>query len=121
MLNELNEIIESDDEEEGKEKLYAFIDKWGRLYRFIRILEHKADNYTYFLRFPKKIRSYFRTSNYMERCFKELKDYIRIRGYFQSEESANKFLYIFFKQKDEKYKARRLRYADILREALERY
>jgi len=39
----------------------------------------------------------------MERCFKELKDFLRIRGYLQSEESAEKFLYIFFKDRDEKY------------------
>ena len=32
--------MESKDEEVGKEKLYAFIDKWGRLYKFIR--EYKA-------------------------------------------------------------------------------
>ena len=38
----------------------------------------------------------------MERCFKELKDYIRIRGFFQNEVSAEKFLYLFFNDKNSK-------------------
>lgn len=39
-------------------------------------------------------------------------------GYFQSEESAEKFLYVFFKDKDEKYRSRSLRYSDEIQEAL---
>jgi len=38
----------------------------------------------------------------MERCFKELKDYIRVKGFFQNEVSAEKFLYLFFKDKNSK-------------------
>jgi len=52
----------------------------------------------------------------MEKLYKELKDCIRIRGYFQSEQSADKFLYLFFNEKNEKYLSRRLGYSDILME-----
>ncbi len=55
----------------------------------------------------------------MERCFKELKDSFRIRGYFHSENSADKFLYIFFKDKDSKYQERKLRYSEVIREVFE--
>ena len=54
----------------------------------------------------------------MERLFKELKDYIRVRRYFQSEKSADKFFYLFFTQKNEKYLSRRIAYSDILNEVL---
>jgi len=52
----------------------------------------------------------------MERLFKELKGYIRIRGYFQSEESADKFLYLFFSKKHEKFLSRRLIYSEVIEE-----
>ncbi|BBB33275.1 conserved hypothetical protein [Thermotomaculum hydrothermale] len=97
--------------EEGKTKLLAFIEKWKKIYRFLKNIKAKVDNYTFFLLAPDEIRSYFRTTNWMERCFKELKDYIRIRGFFQNEQSAEKFLYIFFTDKNEKYQSRSLRYS----------
>ena len=116
ILKELNQIMDCKDEKEGKEKMRLFVEKWRRIYRSISNLKNKIDNYTHFLKFPNKIRSYFSTTNWMERLSKELKDYTRIRGYFQSEKSADKFLYLFFSQKNEKYLSRRLRYSDILME-----
>ena len=50
----------------------------------------------------------------MERLFKELKDYLRVRGFFQNEISAEKFLYVFFKEKSERYENRSLKYSDIV-------
>ena len=111
MLLELEDIINSENSKEGKEKLELFIEKWRKIYRFLNNLESKKDNYTYFLLAPKEVRSYFRTSNWMERCFKELKDYIRVRGFFQNEESAEKFLYVFFKDKNSRLMARSLRFS----------
>ena len=111
MLIELEEIINSENRKEGKEKLELFIEKWRKIYRFLNNLENKKDNYTYFLLAPKDVRSYFRTTNWMERCFKELKDYIRVRAYFQNEESAEKFLYLFFKDKNSRLSSRRLRFS----------
>ena len=116
ILNELDEIINSKDESEGKAKMEIFIDKWSRVYRSISNLRSKITDYTHFLKYPDKIRSYLRTTNWMERLFKELKGYTRIRGYFQSEESADKFLYLFFSKKHEKYSSRRLRYSEVIEE-----
>ncbi len=58
------------------------------------------------------------SNQYLERCLKELKDYIRVRGYFHSEQSAEKFLYFFFNEKSTKYKNRRLRYSNLIEEVL---
>ena len=116
ILKELDEIIDSKDEEEGKQKMRVFIEKWGKNYRSISNLKGKVDNYTHFLRFPDKIRSYLRSTNWMERLFKELKDYLRTRGYFHSERSADKFLYLFLSRKHEKYSSRRLRYFGVIQE-----
>lgn len=44
----------------------------------------------------------------------ELKDYLRVRGFFQNELSADKFLYVFFKEKSERYENCSLRYSDIV-------
>ena len=64
-----------------------------------------------FFKYSCKLRNYFSRTNWIERCF-ELKDNIRISGYFYSKESANKFLYIFFRDKNLKYQ-RKLRYLNI--------
>jgi transposase-like protein len=117
ILKELEYIFESETEEEAKDRLIAFINKWSKLYRYFNNIRDKINNYTYFFKFHPKVRSYFRTTNWLERCFKELKDNIRVRGYFHSEESANKFLYIFFNDKSLKYQQKKLRYSDILEEA----
>ncbi len=82
ILRELNDIMNADSIEEGKRKMKDFIEKWRTFYRFFANLEKKINNYTCFLKFHKDIRSYFRTTNWIERCFRQLKDYIRVRGYF---------------------------------------
>jgi transposase-like protein len=116
ILKDLEEVLDANTEEEGRERLQSFIDKWSKLYRYFNNLRGKLKNYCYFFKFHPKVRSYFRTTNWLERCFKELKDNIRVRGYFHSEASANKFLYLFFSDKNLKYQNRKLRYADILEE-----
>jgi transposase-like protein len=113
ILRELEYIFES---ETKKDRLSVFIEKWNKLYRYFNNLRGKIDNYTYFFKYSRKLRSYFSTTNWIERCFKEIKDNIRIRWYFHSEESANKFLYIFFRDKNLKYQ-RKLRYLNIFEEA----
>jgi len=88
---------------------------WSKLYRYFNNLRGKIDKYTYFFKYSRKLRSYFSTTNWIERCFKE-KDNIRIRWYFYSKESENKFLYIFFRDKNLKYQ-KKLRYLNIFEEA----
>ncbi|MCB4205610.1 IS256 family transposase [Deferribacterales bacterium Es71-Z0220] len=117
ILKELEYVFESKTEDEAKSRLLAFINKWSKLYRYFNNLRNKINNYSYFFKFHPKVRSYFSTTNWLERCFKELKDNIRVRGYFHSEESANKFLYLFFSDKSLKYQQRKLRYSHILEEA----
>ena len=117
ILRELNEVMNSDSIDEGREKMERFIEKWSRFYRFLGNLGKKVNNYTYFLRFHRDIRSYFRTTNWLERCFKELKDYIRVRGYFHTEGRAEKFLYLFFSDKGLKYRSRKLKYSELIEEA----
>ncbi len=46
LLMELEEIINSENSKEGKEKLNLFIEKWKKIYRFLINLEGR--NYTYF-------------------------------------------------------------------------
>ncbi|ADR18111.1 IS256-like element ISCni1 family transposase [Calditerrivibrio nitroreducens] len=118
ILKELEYVFESKNEDEAKSRLQAFINKWSKLYRYFNNLRDKINSYCYFFKFHPKLRSYFSTTNWLERCFKELKDNIRIRGYFHSEESANKFLYLFFSDKSLKYNERKLKYSNIIEETL---
>ncbi len=50
------------------------------------ILPERKKDYLFLNLFPEKIRSYFCTTNWLERSLKELKDQLRIIGYMQSEE-----------------------------------
>ena len=59
ILRELEYIFESKTENEAKDRLLAFINKWSKLYRYFNNLRGKIDNYTYFFKFPYKLRSYF--------------------------------------------------------------
>lgn len=116
ILKELEYVFESSTEEEAKRRLILFVEKWSKLYKYFKNITEKIENYTHCFKYNEKIRSYFRTTNWLERCFKELKDNIRIRGYFQTETSANKFLYYFFEQKNIKYIERKLRYSNLIEE-----
>ena len=117
ILKELNQIMEAKTQEKAELLMNEFIDKWSKLYKSLNSLKSKVKNYTHFSNLNEKIKVYFSTTNWMERCFKELKDPLRIRGYLHSEDSAEKFLYLFFKDKDEKYSSRKLRYSEYLMEA----
>ncbi len=97
---ELDNVLDSDTQEEAKEKMKTFIEKWSRLYRHIINLKPKIENYLHFFRFPKNVRVYFRTTNWMERCFKELKDYLRIRGYMHSSKECGKIPIPLFHRKE---------------------
>lgn len=117
ILKDLEYVFESETENEAKERMIQFIDKWSRLYKYFNNLRSKVENYTYCFKYDPKIRSYLRITNWLERCFKELKEYIRIRGYFRCEDSAGKFLYLFFSDKNIQYQQRKLRYYSIIEEA----
>ncbi len=106
LLMELEEIINSENSKEGKEKLNLFIEKRKKIYRFL-----SNQKLHLFSSCTKKVKSYLRTTNYMERCFKKLKDYIRIKGFFQNEVSAEKFLYLFFNDKNSRLSSRSLRFS----------
>ena len=117
ILRDLEYVLTSPDEETARERLEKFISKWSKLYRYFNNLKKKVNNYCYFFKLPPKLRSFFYTTNWIERCFKELKDRIRIRGYFQNEASADKFLYLFFKEKNDKYLQKKIKYSYLLEEA----
>ena len=52
ILKELNEIIKAENPSEGAKRLKEFIDKWSRIYRFMRNLEEETKHYTHFFKSP---------------------------------------------------------------------
>ncbi len=65
-----------------------------------------------------RIREFISKWSKIYRSFKELKDQLQIRGYMQSENSADKFLYLYFKDKGDRLSSRKLRYSEVLIEVL---
>jgi len=51
ILKELEYVLESKDQQEVKERLLAFINKWSKIYKYFNNLRDKVNNYTYFLSF----------------------------------------------------------------------
>jgi putative transposase len=57
IMKDLEYVLTSPDEETGRKRLEEFIAKWSKLYRFLKYLRKKVNNYCYFLKFPFQLRS----------------------------------------------------------------
>ncbi len=64
------------------------------------------------------MRSYFSTINRFEKSVKELKRPDAMRCYVQAEKSTERFLYLYFKDKNERLSGIKLRYSELVIEDL---
>jgi len=62
-----------------------------------------------FMKLPPQIRSYVYTTNALERFIKEIKRRLKTMEMLPSPQSAEKFLYLIIKDKNEKYLQRKLK------------
>ena len=93
---ELKKIKESKNFDEGIEKFNQLCNNYaGRYKEYMKYLERKAEEYLAFLRFDEEIRKYIYTTNVVENFNTGLeKERIRLGGYFQSQEVADRIVFL---------------------------
>lgn len=85
-------------------RLESFANKWGKLYRHIRLLPQKEDISYYFtyLQFDYRVRRMIYTTNWIERFNKSCRRTLKIRNSFPSPEAALALITSVAIEKEEK-------------------
>ena len=86
---DVNAIWYAEDEKHALEKAREFVEKYGRKYEAATrcLIECLPDCLTFY-RFPKKYWRHMRTSNLLERTFREVRRRTKVIGRFPTEKSA---------------------------------
>jgi transposase-like protein len=101
-------VLDPDNKNHTKElalaKLDEFTNKWGKIYRHIKLLPHKEDISFYFnfLMYDVNVRRMIYTTNWIERFNKSCKRTLKIRNSFPSPESALALITSVAIEKEEK-------------------
>ena len=64
--------------------------------KVVRCLEDDFDKLIPVFSFPENIRKMIRTTNVIERCFREVRRRLKVMGYFQNSKSADRIVYSLF-------------------------
>lgn len=79
--------------------------KWQeRIPRAVKCLEDDFDRLIPVFGFPEKIRKMIRTTNVIERCFREVRRRLKVMGYFQNSKSSDRIIYALFSYFNSKWK-----------------
>lgn len=107
---EWKEIFNVNTKEEAEKLFSLFREKWRKVYpRLVSNLEDKKEDLFTYLELPKEIRKMVYTNNVLERLFKEIKRRLKSMEMFQSESSAEKYLYVLLQEQNERFESRKLK------------
>jgi len=71
--------------------------RWqSKIPRAVNCLEKDFDRLIPVFEFPKNIRKMIRTTNVIERCFREVRRRLKVMGYFQNSKSCDRIIYAIF-------------------------
>jgi len=78
--------------------------KWQKLIpKAVKCLEDDFDRLIQIFEFPEEIRKMIRTTNVIERCFREVRRRLKVMGYFQNSKSCNRIIYALFEYYNSKW------------------
>ena len=101
----LKDIYYADSRSEAKKSLQVFVEMWKKTYpKVTSFWENNFEHLTNFMSLPSMLRRYVYTTNWVERLHKEIKRRIGVMEQFQNEASAEKILYVLYKEQNERYK-----------------
>ena len=75
--------------------------------RGVACLERDFDRLIPFFEFDSSLHKIIRTTNVIERCFKEVRRRLTVMGYFQNSQSCNRIVYALFNYFNSKWKRNR--------------
>jgi transposase-like protein len=78
--------------------------KWQKLVpRAVKCLQDDFHRLIAVYEFPQEIRKMIRTTNVIERCFREVRRRLRVMGYFQNYKSCNRIIFSLFEYFNSKW------------------
>ncbi|MFQ6052452.1 MAG: IS256 family transposase [Candidatus Hydrothermarchaeota archaeon] len=109
MVEDLRTIYRVDSQEEAKKNLKAIRDKWKKFYpRLFNSWEEHIEDLMAHLSFPKFLRKYLYTTNWIERVNKELRKMVKTKNSLPTEDAAKNLLYYKVKDLTYRYEQRRV-------------
>lgn len=109
MAEDLRTIYRVDKLDQAKTNLEAVKDKWKKYYpRLFRSWEQNLEDLMAHLAFPKFLRKYLYTTNWLERVHKELRKMVRTKNSLPTEDSAKNLLYYKIRDLNNKYEEKRI-------------
>ena len=70
----------------------------------VNCVEKDFDKLIPVFEFPENIRKMIRTTNVIERCFREVRRRLKVMGYFQNSKSCDRIIYAIFNYFNTKWK-----------------
>ena len=109
MVDDLKTIYRVEKFEEAKKNLEAVKNKWKKYYpRLFNSWEENLEDLMSFLAFPRFLRKYLYTTNWLERVHKELRKMVKTKNSLPTEEAAKNLLYFKIRDLVRKYEEKRL-------------
>jgi putative transposase len=109
MAEDLRTIYQVKTLEEAQSNLEAVKEKWAESYpRLFKSWEEHLENLMAHLAFPKFLRKYLYTTNWLERINKELRKMVKTKNSLPTEKAAKNLLYFKIRELNDKYEDRRL-------------
>ena len=109
MAEDLRDIYRVDSIEEARRNLEAVREKWDKSYkRLLDSWESNLESLMAHLAFPRYLRRFLYTTNWLERMNKELRKMVKTKNSLPTEESAKNLLYFKIRAINDKYEGRRL-------------
>jgi putative transposase len=109
VAEDLRTIYRVDSLDQAKKNLKAVKDKWETNYpKLLNSWEDHLEDLMAHLAFPKFLRKFLYTTNWLERINKELRKVVKTKNSFPTEKSVRNLLYFKIRDLNEKYEERRV-------------
>jgi transposase-like protein len=109
MAEDLRTIYRTDTLSEARENLSAVKKKWQKIYpRLFSSWEEHLEDLMAHLAFPKFLRKYLYTTNWLERVHKELRKMVKTKNSLPTEDAAKNLLYYKIKDLTYYYEKKRM-------------
>lgn len=109
VADDLRSIYSAESYEQAKERLEKIKEKWVKIYpRLFTTWEEKLKYFMTFLEFPKGIRKFMYTTNWIERLNKEFRKVLKNKNSMPTEDSVRNLLYLKVKDLTFKWQGQKL-------------
>jgi transposase-like protein len=110
VLSELKRVYTAENKRKAVSVYKAWRRHWQKEYpKAVECVEKDIDELLNFMDFPERHRIKIRTTNVIERCFREIRRRIRLISCFTNHDSCNRIIYAIFNHLNEKWKDRPLK------------